>query len=251
MTAATLLPCGAVDADIVRQHLRTLMAADIGWRYAADLAGVPRSTVSQLLYRGTRTARSETATRILAVTTDVPARPAAPRSIKPARVEPTGTRRRIQAFHHDGYDTARIGSALNVPAVTVGTWLHNNRGIDANCAQAVADLYRAWAGVPAEDNGASPEAAEAARTLARQRRWATPDAWSSADLDDPCATPERPSRPKIRRAEDVVEDAEWLRATSGDSWRGVADRLGVRKNTLHTYQSRVRKRAAVMAGGAA
>lgn len=156
------------------------------------------------------------------------------------RTDATGTRRRIQAMHHDGYDTARIATALQTATATVHAWLRNSRGIDARHAWAVAELHRAWAGIPAEDNGSSAQAAQAARTLARRRRWKPSIAWDGRDIDDPAAVPVEWRT--VRRAADLVEDAEWLRAQTNGTWDAIAAQLNVRKDTLHQYRTRERRR---------
>ena len=62
-----------VDAGPTREHLRALAAAGIGWRRAAQLAGVAPGAVSKLLYGGpgdrppSRGIRAETERKLLAV----------------------------------------------------------------------------------------------------------------------------------------------------------------------------------------
>lgn len=156
------------------------------------------------------------------------------------RTDATGTRRRLQALHHDGYGTASVAAALGVTPAAVCTWLHNNRGIDVRQASAVADLYRSWSGVPAEDNGSSAQDAQAARALAHRRRWKPQAAWRNQDMDNPAAVPMETRT--VRRAADVVEDAEWLRSETGGTWEAIAARLKIRTDTLHQYRMRVRRR---------
>lgn len=61
------------DASRAREHVQALSAAGIGWRRAAELAGVSETSVSKLLYGGpggrppTRRLRTETARKLLAV----------------------------------------------------------------------------------------------------------------------------------------------------------------------------------------
>lgn len=83
----------------------------------------------------------------------------------------TGTRRMLRALGCDGYSTARIAAELAQPPGTVHDW-HRYHHIQAHHAQAVADLYARWAGVPAETNGSTSGDAEQTRVVARQRGWA-------------------------------------------------------------------------------
>lgn len=235
MTATRPLPPhGAADTASVRQHIRNLMAAGTGWRSIADLAGVSRTEVHRILYRNPGAVAPDTADRILTVTTDTP-RPAA---AKDTKVDATGTRRRVRALHHDGYDTDHIGDAIGVCPQTVHSWLRCAR-IDSRHAKAVKDLFERWSGVPAEDNDIDPETARNARTLARLRRWTQAGAWCD-DIDDPVAAP----TPwyGVRRAADLYEDSEELLA-AGESIYTICRRLDVSLCNLKRARERVRARA--------
>ncbi|HEY2269252.1 MAG TPA: hypothetical protein VGI96_42005, partial [Streptosporangiaceae bacterium] len=62
-----------VDAEPARQHVRMLAAHGIGWKRAAELAGVSNGSMSKLLYGGpgdrppAKRIRPETEAKILAV----------------------------------------------------------------------------------------------------------------------------------------------------------------------------------------
>lgn len=223
------------DPALVRRHIRDLMAAGTSWRAVADLAEVPRSQVHRILYRNPTTIETDVANRILAVE----ARPSRPLHAADAKTDATGTRRRIQALHHDGYDADHIASAIGETPQKIRTWLCCAR-IDARHAQAVTDLFTSWSGIPAEGNGIDPETARRARALARKRRWAQAGAWCD-DIDDPGAAPMRWYG--VRRSEDLVADAEEIRETSNVGWNLAAERLGVSRNTLDKARERVAKRA--------
>ena len=227
----------AADPAPVRRHIRDCMAGGTGSRTVADLAQVPRSTVHRILYRNPATIDAEDAKAILAVT------PGKRRSSRTAdtHVDATGTRRRIRAMHHDGYGTDRIAEAVGEHPRIVRSWLLCAR-IDARHAQAVTDLHAAWTGIPAENNGVAPEAADAARALARQRRWAQAGAWDEETnpIDDPDAVP----TPwyGVRRSADLYEDSEELLAQQLP-FDVVAARLEVNVNTLQQARERIRARA--------
>jgi len=152
----------------------------------------------------------------------------------------TGTRRRVQALHHDGYSTRRIASATRRPVSAVTAWLHNNRSVSVHDAAAVARVYDRWAGTDAEDNGVRPEEAENARALARHRRWFPPSSWASTNIDDPAATPVR-IRTK-RSSEELVAMAEQVRATTTYTWPQIAAHLGVTYRALDRARTRVAAR---------
>lgn len=226
----------AVDPAPVRQHIRDCMAAGTGRRAIADLAQVPRSTVNKILYRNPATIDAEDAKAILAV---APGR--RNHSTADTHVDATGTRRRIRAMHHDGYDTNRIAEAVGEHPRIVRSWLLCAR-IDARHARAVTDLHAAWAGIPAESNGVAPETADAARALARRRRWAQTGAWDEETnpIDDPDAVP----TPwfGVRRSADLYEDSEELLAQKLP-FDVVAARLEVNVNTLQRARERMRARS--------
>ena len=103
-----------VDASPAREHLRALAAAGIGWKRAAQLAGVATGTVSKLLYGGpgdrppSRGIRPETERKLLAVS------PAAESLSAGARTDAAGTRRRVQALVAAGYSQAILAERLGI-----------------------------------------------------------------------------------------------------------------------------------------
>lgn len=230
-------PHGTTDPAAVRQHIRDLIASGTDRRSIADLAQVPYSTIRRILYRNPATIETDTAQAILAVS---PGRRRHARAVT-TDVDATGTRRRVRAMHHDGYDTSHIAAAVGEQPRIVRSWLRCAR-IDADHAQAVADLYLAWSGVPAETNGADPESAACARQLARRRRWAQAGAWDedAGAIDDPNATP----TPwyGVRRSADLFADSEELLAQRLP-FDVVAARLDVKINTLQRARERMRARA--------
>lgn len=231
MTATKPLPPhGTTDRALLHAHLRSLITPVVGCGTIANLTGVSQRTLQEVLSprpgRPTRRFSTSTAQKILAVA-DIP------------MTDATGTRRRIKALHHDGYDTARIGARIPADAETVRRWLRFT-AIPTLYADAVADLYAQWGGIPAETNGSSPADADAARALARRRRWHPAVCWAGENIDDPAAVPT--SARRTWRSEDLVADAEEIRRTTGIGWSLVAERLGVHRNTLDKARERVAAR---------
>jgi hypothetical protein len=151
----------------------------------------------------------------------------------------TGTRRMLRALGCDGYSTARIATELGQPARTVHNW-HRHHRIEPHVAQAVADLYTRWAGIPAETNGSASGDAEQTRIVARQRRWAPASAWDGDEITDPQAVPA--SWRTTWRAEDLHAEAEPLLA-AGVPIDVAAAQLGVKVATLQRARERTRARA--------
>jgi len=112
-----------VDAEPVREHLRALSRAGIGWKRAAQLSGISTGAVSHLLFGGpgdrkpaTRV-RPATAAAILAVRAS--AAVLSPGALVPA----AGTRRRLQALVAIGWPQAQLASRLGVQQANFGLLL--------------------------------------------------------------------------------------------------------------------------------
>lgn len=177
-----------VDGELVRAHLRSLMAAGVGRRRIAEAAGVNGSLLTRHLYgRNGRpapaTMRYDLAQKLLAVTPDL-----AP----PARVPGIGTARRIQALVAIGWPLPELAARLG--------WTLANLCDRAVCrrpcvavrnARLVADLYDRLSMTPPT----GPQA-DRARVRARRRGWVPPLAWDDDTIDDLRATP-RGTRPAV------------------------------------------------------
>jgi hypothetical protein len=217
-----------VDAEPVRRHVRGLMAAGMGWQHIARMAGVPGGSLSKLLYgQGarppSRRIRPGTAARLLAV------RPTLQTLAAGARVDPTGTRRRMQAM-------AAVGWPLGEQARRLGRGLSNysktldSRWCTAGTARAVAGLYEQLSMVP----GPSGRSRQRAGSLG----WAPPLAWD--DIDDPACRPKLGSGSRRLRPLTVAE----RRAVVHRMWRDgtrdavVAERLGVKVGSVRALRYR-------------
>lgn len=250
-----------VDAAPVREHLAALSAAGIGWKRAAVLAGVAPSTVSKLLYgrpggqasrgrvdeRPTQRVRPETARRLFAV------RPSLDVMLDDARVDATGTHRRLQALACLGWSDRQLGLRLGVDSGNYGA-LMRQRKVSAARARDVVRLYdELWRSGPPETDRHTRYSASRARNRARAAGWAPPMAWDDDTIDDPAAAPgERldavaaPTGPAARRrgytdADALVEDVEVL-VSSGVVINAALARLGVKRGALYTALHRAGRR---------
>jgi hypothetical protein len=177
-----------VDAGPAREHLRALAAAGIGWRRAAELAGVATGAVSKLLYGGpgdrppSRGIRPETERKLLAVR-------AAPESLSAgARTDAGGTRRRVQALVAAGYSQAILAGRLGIQRSNFR--LATCDQVTAGTARAVRELYdELWDKPPDESGHRQKISVSRARNYARARDWALPLAWDDDAIDDPAAKP--------------------------------------------------------------
>lgn len=175
------------DAAPIRVHLRSLMAAGMGYKLIAAKAGLSPSTVSRILYgrpeRGTpppATTRYDLAQTLLAVHLDL--HPNSP-------IEATGTARRIQALAALGHTLTSIAEAIgwslqNLSDVVREGSIPYACRVEVRTAQAVAALYDRWSmTVP------TGWVADQARRRAARHGWLPPLAWDDEQLDDPTAVP--------------------------------------------------------------
>ncbi|HWB36551.1 MAG TPA: hypothetical protein VHA75_11060 [Rugosimonospora sp.] len=160
-------------------HVRALMAAGMTATAIAAAAGVSASTVKNLNRAVRPTIQGPVAAAILAVTFTVTEKR------WPGHIDPTGTRRRIQAL-------AAIGHTLRSQARWMGTndsTLHRIAhgiapSVHANLAARVAAVYRVLS------TRQPPRSVHAVRirNVAAREGWHSPIAWP--DIDDPQAGPE-------------------------------------------------------------
>jgi DNA-binding CsgD family transcriptional regulator len=181
---------GLVDAQPAREHVEQLCLRGMTRHQIAELAGINRTQIRNLLIgqpsvgQGpAKRLRATTAAALLTVTF-TPCEPVAVpegRSRKfGATVEPTGTRRRLEALMANGwpaYELSRrlghLNSGLQLPRA--------GRRYTSSTAAAVRALYDELSDTP----GPSPRAA----TLYRGRGYLHPGWWDVDTIDDPDAEP--------------------------------------------------------------
>lgn len=173
------------DTGPVRVHVRSLMAAGMGYKRVAAKAGVNKSTLAWILYGcgsrpATATTRHDIAQRLLTVELDIA--PGTP-------VEATGTLRRVQALVALGHTLTSIAEAIGWTVQNFSFLIHEaavpyTRRVEARTAAAVSKLYDRWSMTRPEG-----PAADRARARAARDGWAPPLAWDDDDLDDVLAVP--------------------------------------------------------------
>jgi hypothetical protein len=171
-------------AGPAREHVRALARAGIGWRRAAELAGVPQSTMRALMYGASNREpcariRPQTAAAILAVRAEL-------RNVAAGTpVDAAGTRRRLEALVAIGWSRAKLGDRLGIGATGMSELLRRGR-VTAGRAQAAADLYdELWNRPPPENEWREKISAARSRNYAREHGWAPPVAWDDDQIDLP------------------------------------------------------------------
>lgn len=180
-----------VDAEPVRAHVRTLGEFGIGWMRLARIAGVPRGTVSKLLY-GDPSRSMGPSKRLL------PKNAAALLAVEPtldnlgghAHIDGTGTRRRLQALVAAGWPQTRIALRIGIGASNFNKTLHDDRPVRVSTARKAMALYEElWRADP-RDHGVPQHIYDRTRCYARAHRWAPVGAWDDDVIDNPEAFPD-------------------------------------------------------------
>lgn len=175
-----------VDARPATAHMRELMAAGMGWKRIASLAGLDASVVYPLLYGrpdrnggAVRTkARAATVAALLSVTVDL---------ADSAVVHSVGASRRLQALCAVGWSVNQIASRSGLDRQALDAALAGRR-ILARTVRAIAAIYdELWDQTPPQGN--QRERISVSRTLRRaaEAGWVVPLAWD--DIDDPREVP--------------------------------------------------------------
>lgn len=236
-----------VDAEPVRQHVLNLAAAGMGSPRVAVAAGVSHATVSRLLwgdrgngYPKTKTIRTETAAKLLAVKPDLAL------MAPGAKIDSTVSRRHIGAMLSLGWSLSRIGRELGLAGTNVGHMLRMDRITVAN-ALAIRKLYQRWGFTPpAPRTPQEKRAVTLAKKTAARHGFVSALAWNN--IDDPAEVPavdatsdDEPDAEVVRRLiagvktparhVDRIEAARRMSADGKtDSW--IADRCGMSHRTV-------------------
>ena len=174
-----------------------------------------------------------------------------------SRMDPTGTRRRLQALVAIGYPFAELASRLGRTTGNLGRCLVSE-SVNAYTALDVAELYeRLSLVVPRFATDHEREASERARAQAQERGWLPPLAWDDIDHD---AEPEAGGHPPGDDIDEIAveralagdgirlehlnwaEQAEVVRLLTerGKSIRDIADLLATTARTVSRRRRRVR-----------
>jgi transcriptional regulator with XRE-family HTH domain len=235
-----------VDAEPARQHVKELVAAGLGRRRIAELAGLDPSVIRRLEYgdpsRGkppTGQIRPLTAERLLKVT-------ASPESLAGAAiVDATGSHRRIQALVAVGWSQRRLSERLGVSAANMASFMRRPR-ILASRARAIRDLYdELWNTEPQCRSTQERLAVTRAREFAAARGWAKPMQWDDDEIDNPAAQPsgavtEQSTHRKLPKGEELL----MLVDEQGETHQAIADRFDVQLKSVKSALIRARRKAA-------
>jgi hypothetical protein len=216
------------DPGPARDHMRAVMTVTgITANAYANISGVNCTTVTAVLGGGKSKIRTVSAEKLLAVTADVVAETATD-----ARVDATGTRRRLQALTVQGWGLPEIARRTGANYSNLAmTRAGGKKTVAASTRRAVAAAYEALRTLePPCGTKGERMAAGRSRALAGREGWAAHWAWDDDSVDDPGARPAEgwrrcPER-KRRDSAGLAADARELFAF-GLSRKRAAERLGV------------------------
>ncbi|MFB7605232.1 hypothetical protein [Streptomyces gardneri] len=214
-----------IDAAPVREHLRSLYAAGLTIHRVSELTGIDWNTLRLYTQPAVRQGRgmirrttAETQAKILAIE---------PTPSLPGRVDPTGTRRRIQALVATGWPLKELGPHLAIQPDNVRRILARGQRVYGTTAQSAAKAYEQLRDSKPQRHGVTDLAIARARRHAKQNRWAPPSYW--ADRMDVIDDPDFEPLYGVSRREIVAQDANWLMRTNGLDRATAAARLGISK----------------------
>lgn len=178
-----------VDAEPARQYALRLQSSGLSLATQAEKTGVPLPTLCGLLYGKSpyppsKRIRTETATAILSYTPTLDDYPAG------ARIDATGSVRRIRALAHLGWTTPTLATHLSFGTARTIEQAGRSQKLTAQLGRSVRDVYTKLSSVTAEDMGVTPWIARRRRNYATAQCWAPPTAWDDDTIDDPAALPD-------------------------------------------------------------
>ncbi|MEU9703058.1 hypothetical protein [Streptomyces sp. NPDC047981] len=172
-------------AGPVRAHVRRIQEAGMPIRPLAVRLGLGRDGLDYLMYGDDRhelgdRVRRETGEAVLAFWPKISDFPDA------ARIDPTGTHRRVEALETLGFGRLFIGQRVGMPKASFSRALRADR-ITAQVARSVMRAYdELWDQRP-EDHGVLAWVADRTRRAAAAAGSAGPLSWDDDTIDDPRA----------------------------------------------------------------
>ena len=184
-------------ADECRQHAQALRDAGLSLDRIGRLAGVSDTLIMQLCRGDLVRVRHETHTGILDIPLPVATYTAA---TDRARVDPTGTLRRLRALVAFGYTQRDLAGRIGMFETNFGEIIRaTHPQVAASTARRVETLYDELTAKP------PVRPSKSAIRRAEARGWAPPLAWDDETIDDPEAKPQHNIHRRVRFAERYEE----------------------------------------------
>ncbi len=210
---------GLVPADVAREHVQQLRSVGFSLQRIAALSGVGYGTIARVAYVDpsrrqppSERLRHDTEQRLLNLRAEAG-------TFQPgARVEATGSRRRLQALMAAGWTLATLARHVGRSPANLRRTMHAKMVNDAS-ARRIATLYDELHDVaPPGRNAGERAKASRAKAAARESGWLPPWAWDDIDHErDELAIEEDELGPSIDEiAIDKAMQGESVRMTSAE-----------------------------------
>ena len=210
-----------VDPTPAVEHLNHLMSSGMGLRRICKVSRLSRSSLRLLSTRARISATTQA--RILAVTLDI---------ADGARIDATGTTRRLQALMANGHSGAQLAARMGWTTPNMWTLVRSKTLTTVRTAHLVADLY--------DDLWDQPGGSTRARNLAARNGWPLPMAWNDDEIDNPDAVAHVAKEVKGRSIAHHIEDFIDTRDHHKGNVAVAAMRLGMNAKTLEKALYRAR-----------
>ena len=218
-----------VDAEPVRAHLRRIHAAGMSYPAICQRLGLPQANSLQHLVWGRgqwgpgQQVRRETAELILNYWPTLQDFPDA------ARIDATGTRRRVEAMAVRGFSRAAMADRIGMCATHFKKVVGRDR-VTAAVARSVAALYDEWWNADPSAYGLPRSSVSRALRDAQRAGYHSALAWDDDTIDDPNALPQTDAvQPVATEGENVA--ARWLMGESV-----ILDRAARREVLAHLFE---------------
>jgi hypothetical protein len=222
-----------IDATPVREHLLKLYAAGFTIQRVSDRTGIDWNTVRLYTQPAVKQGRGMIRQTTVEVQAKILAIPVEP--VLPGRVDPTGTRRRIQALSAIGWPLKELGPHIGIQPDHVRRVLTRTQQVYGATAQATIEAYERLRRSKPRRYGVSDIGVGRALRNAKQHKWAPPKYWDQhpGAIDDPHFEPMY----RVTRRELIAQDAHWVMTTAGLDRAAAAERLGVDKSYIdHAFR---------------
>lgn len=197
-----------VDAEPVRAHLRAINAAGMPYRAICERIGLPHDSSLQHLMWGRgeygpgQQIRRETAEMVLSYWPSLDDFP------DTARIDATGTRRRVEALAVLGWPRLMMAERVGMDVKHFRKVVGRER-VTARLARRVAEVYDAWWDQDPLEHGVPHRSVDRVRADAARSGLHSPLAWDDDTIDDPSAVPQTDAVAPVA-AEGGNVAARWL-----------------------------------------
>ncbi len=219
-----------VSVDAAREHVDALIRAGLRPAQVAELAGISKGTVLNIMQPTTGRIHADIEHRVRAVA--VPDRPGDVTADN-ALVPIVGARRRIQALVAYGYPQAHLARELDMsPQHTTMAALAGrpNRTAGATGQSITAKRDREIKAV-FDRLQLEPGPSDKAREYGRERGWPLPFEWDEDAIDNPDAQPARARWTPASRIAERREQVQELTSLGMPAWQ-IATRLNITERTV-------------------